>query len=131
MKKLIGICSIALLLVNCGGKQEVEVGMRTTLKVKPIFNAGNVAKGEVIKATFTVENTGDNPLVLANVVGSCSCTIADWTKEPIQPGETGTIKAQVKTESFEPGQPINKNVRVIANTTPAETSLQIQANIIK
>ncbi len=131
MKKLIGICSIAFLLMNCGGNEVLEVGEKTSLKVKPVFNAGKVAKGELVKATFTVENTGDNPLILANVVGTCSCTIADWTKEPIQPGETGLIKANVKTENFNPGESISKTVRVISNTTPAETSLQIQADIIK
>src|SRR5690606_27416711 len=34
-------------------------------------------------------NTGTEPLVIKNARGSCGCTVPDWPKEPILPGETG------------------------------------------
>jgi hypothetical protein len=43
--------------------------------------------------TFTVENKGEKPLVITRAKSSCGCTVAEYTKEPIKPGESGIVKA--------------------------------------
>lgn len=132
MKKVIGLMSLALALVvmtSCGGDKKVEVGHRTTLKVNAVFDAGKVAIGEVIHAKFTVENTGDSPLVFSDVKGTCSCTIADYPKEAIAPGKTGIIKATVDTKAAPVGR-LQKSIRILANTTPEVTVVSVQADII-
>ena len=48
--------------------------------------------------TFTVKNVGKEPIALYEVVTSCGCTDASWTREPLQPGKTGTISATYKNE---------------------------------
>ena len=45
-----------------------------------------------VTATFTATNVGDKPLVIYSVVSSCGCTDVEWTKQPLKPGEKGTIK---------------------------------------
>jgi hypothetical protein len=97
MKKL-SFIALSFLLIACGEEQKVEVGQKTTMEITPEFNAGTVIKGEIIKARFKVENTGNYPLVFGEVRGSCSCTVAEKPEEPIQPGETGEIIAEVNTE---------------------------------
>lgn len=130
MKKIFGLLIVAALFSSCDNNSELQIGKKTTIKVNPVFNAGKVALGEVIKATFKVENKGDYALVLSDVKGSCSCTVADWTKDPIPPGETGFVKAQVNTESFSPGH-ISRSIRILSNTTPNLTIVNVEANIIR
>ena len=47
---------------------------------------------------FTVKNVGKDPIAIYEVVTSCGCTDAQWTREPIQPGKTGTITGTYKNE---------------------------------
>ena len=47
---------------------------------------------------FTVKNIGKDPIAIYEVVTSCGCTDASWTREPLQPGKTGTISATYKNE---------------------------------
>ena len=63
-----------------------------------------------VSATFTATNIGDKPLVIYNVVSSCGCTDVEWTKQPLKPGEKGTIKATYKND--EGGYPFDKNLTV-------------------
>ncbi len=124
------VVSLAFLAMGCTSSDEVAVGDRTTMKVDPVYNIGKVALGEVVSANFTVENTGDKPLILGEVTPTCGCTVGDWTKDPIAPGEKGFIKATVNTKGFSFG-PATKGVNVIANTSPALTKLVVKLNVIK
>lgn len=63
-----------------------------------------------VTATFTATNVGDKPLVIYSVVSSCGCTDVDWTRQPLKPGEKGTIKATYKND--EGGYPFDKNLTV-------------------
>lgn len=40
---------------------------------------------------FHFTNTGDKPLLIKNVLTSCGCTSAEWSKTEYQPGATGSI----------------------------------------
>jgi hypothetical protein len=130
MKKIFGLFIAVALLSSCENNTELQIGKKTTMEVNPVFNAGKVALGEVIKAKFKVENTGDYALVLSDVKGSCSCTVADWTKDPIAPGERGIVEAQVNTESFSPGK-ISRSIRILSNTEPNLTIVNVEATIIR
>ncbi|MNK12933.1 hypothetical protein D3C87_310110 [compost metagenome] len=131
MKKIVFLSVALAFLTACGSDSPSEiVGYKTTMKVSSVFNAGKIARGEVIHAKFVVENTGEYPLVLSDVEGSCSCTVADWSKEPIPPGQKGFVKADVKTESFSEG-PVTRSVTVLSNTTPPSSKLVVEATIIK
>jgi hypothetical protein len=128
MKKLIALCSIAFLFACSSKGDAVEVGQKTTLEVNDIFDAGTVVKGEVIRAVFTVTNTGDYPLVFGEVRPSCSCTVADKPTEPIQPGESTEIIAKVNTANVS-SKEVTKSVTIMTNTTPSTKVLIIKAKI--
>ena len=130
MKKIL-IAVIGLALVGCGSKSEkLEMGNKTTLSVNKEFNGGKVLLGEEVEASFHVKNTGNYPLIIAEVKGSCSCTVAEYPEDPIEPGETGEITATVRTDNAAPGA-LTKEVRIIANTEPSLTILQIKANVVR
>ena len=128
MKKLLFIAPALMLMFACTETQTVEVGNKTTMVVDPVFDGGEVVKGEIISAKFVVRNTGSYPLVIADVKGSCSCTVADRPENPIQPGEEAVIKADVDTERTSTGE-ITKSVRIVANTEPSVTEVAIKATV--
>src|SRR5688572_23076923 len=109
MKRIIAALSLGLVLLSCSDNGKVEVGNKTEIEVQAVVDAGKVMLGEEVKASFKVKNIGDYPLILAEVKGSCTCTVADYPKEPIAPGETGVIKATVKTDKAQPGV-LNKEI---------------------
>ena len=116
-------------LIGCQSDNTVEIGKKTEMKVDPVFDAGSVNKGEKIKAVFKVKNTGKSPLVISEVKGSCTCTVADFPKKPILAGETGEIKAEVNTDKTGDGK-ISKSIRITANTVPGLTVVHVKANVI-
>lgn len=76
---------------------------------------------------FTFTNTGSEPLIISNAKGSCGCTVPEWPKQPIAPGETGEIKVV-----YSPGNQANqqtKSITITANTEPATTVLRVKANV--
>ncbi|HOO68841.1 MAG TPA: DUF1573 domain-containing protein [Bacteroidales bacterium] len=41
--------------------------------------------------TFIMTNNGNKPVVIQTVISSCGCTVPEWTKEPILPGQKGSV----------------------------------------
>ena len=70
-----------------GFAQEAEFDFLTKTKVK----LDKIREGQVIKHYFVFENTGDAPLVINDYHVSCSCTKAQFSKQPIPPGAKDSI----------------------------------------
>ena len=60
--------------------------------VKELHDFGEIPKGKPVSVEFSFTNTGDEPLLVADVVTSCGCTASDYTREPIAPGKTSKVK---------------------------------------
>jgi len=45
-------------------------------------------------ATYTVTNKGTVPVTITEVTTTCGCTSRKFSKEPIKPGETGTVSLE-------------------------------------
>jgi len=50
------------------------------------------------KCSFTIKNISNKPISILEVITSCGCTDAEWTRTEIGPGEKGTISATYKNE---------------------------------
>lgn len=127
MKNLFLGLFMVMFLLSCSSKDEYEIGQKTKIQVETHIDAGQVMIGEKVKTTLQVKNTGNYPLILANVNGSCSCTIASYPKDPIPPGETKPIDVVIETKSI--GKLV-KDVRITANTDPSLTTILIEADVI-
>lgn len=57
------------------------------------YDLGKVKQNVPATATFVVTNIGKDDLLIDQANPTCGCTISDYTKAPIAPGKTGTIKA--------------------------------------
>ena len=101
----------------------------TIIFQESVFDFGTITDGEKVNHTFEFTNTGTNPLVITNAKGSCGCTVPDWPKEPIAPGETGEI--QVEYNSTNKNGQIQQTVTIDANTDPGQSKLTIKVNVIK
>lgn len=57
------------------------------------YDFGKIKQNVPATAEVIVTNIGTDPLLIEQATPSCGCTVSDYTKTPIAPGKTGTIKA--------------------------------------
>lgn len=91
------------------------------------FDFGTIEEGTVAKHDFVFKNTGDAPLIITNAAGSCGCTVPQWPREPIAPGEEGTIHVEFNSQGRAGNQ--QKQVTLSANTVPNSKVLKISAQV--
>ena len=84
---------------------------------------GTKKMGDIVNINFICTNTGTKPLYLYDVHASCGCTLVDYSKEPVQPGNQGEIEAQFDTKKSHPGE-VHKTVFVRYNTSEGSTQLK-------
>ena len=78
--------------------------------------------------TFHFLNTGKQPLVIIHVASGCGCTRPQYTKTPIQPGDTGIVTVNYKGY----GQPIGKfrkSITVYSNDPRSYTRIFIHGTL--
>lgn len=75
---------------------------------------GSVAEGPAAEYEFEFKNTGKEPILLQQVQASCGCTTPSYSKDPVLPGKSGTIKASFSTQG-RGGAPFNKTITVVSN----------------
>jgi hypothetical protein len=77
---------------------------------------------------FVFVNTGTEPLILTQPKSSCGCTVPEWPKQPILPGESNVIKVTYKNTD-RPGA-FNKYVTVFSNAAiNKEVKLHIKGTV--
>ena len=91
------------------------------------FSFGKIKKGEKVEHVYEVTNTGTNPLVISEVKPACGCTVPDYTKEPILPGQKGKITLKFDSASFD--GLVTKQAEVYANVEKAPIVLSFSADI--
>ena len=82
----------------------------------------------VVTCTFNFTNTGDKPLVINQAVASCGCTAPEYTKDPIQPGQKGSIKVTYNGTGKFPGH-FKKSITVRTNGKVEMTRLYIEGTM--
>lgn len=89
---------------------------------------GQLTPGEDATIEFKFTNTGKTDLILSDVKASCGCTTPFWSKEPVGPGETGTITAKYNTVGKSGA--FNKAITVYSNSTEPDKKIFIKGNVI-
>lgn len=82
---------------------------------KLVHDFGEVNEGDgSVAYDFIFRNTGTVPLIIQDVKTTCGCTTPEWTKSPIKPNSTGSIKVSYDAK----GRPgiIDKTITVIHNS---------------
>ena len=102
----------------------------TTMKMDRMeHDFGTITDDKPATTTFTLTNTGNNPLIISSAKGSCGCTVPTYPKAPIAPGESESIEVSFNPSGKAGAQ--NKTVTLIANTTPANTVMNVNSVVNK
>ncbi|MEG1580059.1 MAG: DUF1573 domain-containing protein, partial [Bacteroidaceae bacterium] len=80
------------------------------------------------ETTFELTNVGDKPLLIEEVRTSCACTVAMWTKDSIQPGAKGQIRATFDAEML--GH-FEKSVQVKTNASAEAFYLVMKGDVVR
>lgn len=143
MTKIIYTTILLLALISCDQKSRETKNLITsaietdqTSNKEPIisfdkktWDFGTIIDGEVVEHTFRFTNTGTSDLVISSASASCGCTIPNWPKEPIAPGEKGEIKVEFNSNGKK--DMVTKDINILANTNPVKTILQIKVFVEK
>jgi len=93
-----------------------------------IHDFGKIIEGETVSYYFKFTNTGKSDLLIADVNTSCGCTVSDYPKPPIRPGQSNFIKVSFNSAGKRGFQ--TKNIIVVANTQPNSTTIRIKAQVV-
>ncbi len=147
--KLIALCLLAAVAIACDDKKGDEsvdssvianpISAENNGAVDPdklpqmtfektLHDFGKITMGEKVTYSFKFTNTGKSDLIISTAAGSCGCTVPEFSKEPIKPGEVGYIKVQFNSENRSGVQ--EKQVTVVANTIPNVNELKIRSEVI-
>ena len=88
------------------------------------FDFGTIDQGTNVEHVFKFKNTGEAPLMIVNAKSSCGCTVPQYPKEPVAPGETGELL--VKFNGSGQNQ-VSKTVTLTTNTKAGTETLTIKA----
>lgn len=77
--------------------QTIKKGPSMSLETT-VVDYGTIEQGSDPFRYFEFSNEGSEPLVIKHAKGSCGCTVPEYEKEPIMPGETSQIKVRYDTK---------------------------------
>ncbi len=128
MQKIFTILTVivAMAVASCGGSGSQKSGQKDTAVVAvdslaypviefdtAVFDFGKILQGEQVGTTFAFRNTGNANLIISKVETSCGCTVPEYDRAPVAPGQTGTIRVRFDSDGKEGAQ--YKTVKVISN----------------
>lgn len=146
MKKVfvLSILSLSLMMISCNENaakkiksenlelakerdQEIKIGGPKLAFDKIEHDFGVINEGDVVETVFSFTNSGKSELIITSAKGSCGCTVPEWPKEPIMPGESGEIK--VKFNSDRKPNLQQKQITLVTNTDQGKEILKIKAQV--
>ncbi len=130
---------LIVLLAACSGNDQSTLDSKGTIATEKQYttiewidssrNYGNINEGQKLAISFRFKNSGTKPLIIESVQPACGCTVADYPKKPLAPGEEGEITGEFDSKDREGLQ--HKDLTVTSNTTPAVHSVSFDVNVIK
>ena len=142
MKKLVFTLGLMLMVAGIISAQEIQKadqkaekkemsdathanGPKMTFETM-VVDYGEISKGAEPLRQFSFVNDGTEPLVIKSAKGSCGCTVPDYPKEPIMPGEAATIDVRYDTQRI--GQ-FTKTVTLTTNIDDEKIVLTIKGKV--
>ena len=122
MKKFFSILAVLMVVATASYAQKGVMKFK-----EETHNFGKIEQGKTVTQEFVFTNTGTDPIVISNVSASCGCTTPSYTKDPILPGKTGTIKATYNAAAM---GPFNKSITVFSNAETPSMSLYLKGEVV-
>ena len=125
MKKLIlTTIVLAFALTTAMAQKPAQIKFEKTTHDFGSFSESNPK----VTCVFAFENVGEQPLVINQAIASCGCTVPEYTKEPVKPGEKGEIKVTYNGAGKFPGH-FKKSITVRTNGAVEMTRLYIEGDM--
>lgn len=112
-----------------GINEEEAAGLPVLTFPDTTHDFGVIREGEKVEHEFVFKNTGRSPLIIAGSESTCGCTVPTFTRQPVPPGGSGSLK--VSFASAGKSGRIVKAVSVTSNAYPATKVLTISADVQK
>lgn len=90
---------------------------------------GKLTKGDLVKHTFKIKNTGLKELNITKIESSCGCTVPNFNYKPVLPGEYGEIIVEINTTNLI-GKQVN-SITIISDAFPTTKRLVLTAEIFE
>jgi hypothetical protein len=94
---------------------------------KEIYDFGVIEQGEKVQFDFKFKNEGKTPLIITDATATCGCTVPEYPKQPVKPGEEGTIKVVFDSAGKEGMQ--DKQVTIFSNANPEADKLHLVGEV--
>ncbi|OGS69631.1 MAG: hypothetical protein A3F91_11960 [Flavobacteria bacterium RIFCSPLOWO2_12_FULL_35_11] len=91
------------------------------------YDFGTVKEGDVVEGVFKVANKGKTDLVITDASASCGCTVPEWPKEAIKPGDSAEIKFSFNSKGRTGKQ--SKTITLQTNTANVTETLRIAGTV--
>lgn len=122
MKKLLATLVLAASTIAIADAQEIKFDKLT-------HDFGKFSESAPkVECVFNFTNVGTKPLIINQAVASCGCTVPQYTKQPIKPGEKGQIKVTYNGAGKFPGH-FKKSITVRTNGVVEMTRLYIEGDM--
>lgn len=134
MKHLLGIFAIVLMATfqlaaqatPTEGTPEVPASKAVLSLESDVVDYGTIDQGAEPLRLAKFTNTGTEPLIISGAKGSCGCTVPNWPKDPIMPGESANIEIRYDTKRV---GAINKTVTVTSNDAIGKHTIRVTGTI--
>ena len=90
------------------------------------FNFAEVKLNEPVTHEFYFTNAGKASLIISSVRASCGCTVTEYSKDPVPPGQRGYVKASYNAAKL---GVFNKTITVNSNTDELVVLLTIKGEV--
>lgn len=92
---------------------------------------GDIARVPPVQQTFPIQNTGDQPLLITNVVTSCGCTTAHLSSSVIPAGQRADLLVTFDPNFHETSGPVTRLVWLETNDPDLPVvELRLDANVV-
>ncbi len=124
MKRFYTVFLFAFALCMAAQAQAIATFDKSTHKF------GTFPESKLQTHVFYVTNTGDKPLIINQTLSTCGCTVSEFTKTPIAPGERGQVKVSYNGKGRSFGH-FKKTITVRTNASNALVRLFIEGDMVK
>lgn len=133
--KLAGILAAAMLmsftpdLSSCKNNEVSSIRFsKAMIKWKSTdIKLGEITQNKPVTIEFELTNVGEGPVIITSVQASCGCTSTNYSKTPIQSGETTRISAVFNAAAK---GAFKKTITVVTNANELPQTLTFEGTVI-
>ncbi len=134
---------VTTLLVSCGGRASSDINESDNLPAvvedgrvqhaniefeEDFVDFGTIRHGEVLSYTFKFKNTGNNTLLIMNIVPGCGCTSTKLSKKVLKPSEEASLEVVFDSRGWHGSQ--FKSVTIVSNALTPKRSVTLKVNVV-